>query len=107
MRRVFGSVFALLAMITLSAAQTTPQPANPLRPGSARSAPANPPAAAAPDAETARPKRQRSPAQLANDNRMRACGAEWRANKARLTAQGQNWRSFNVECRARLKAQGR
>jgi hypothetical protein len=38
---------------------------------------------------------------------MRDCGAEWRANKAALSAQGKTWRVFNVECRARLKASGR
>jgi hypothetical protein len=38
---------------------------------------------------------------------MRDCGAEWRANKPALSAQGKTWRVFNVECRARLKASGR
>jgi hypothetical protein len=93
----------------LALAQTVPPPQNPLRPGNARTTtpPAAAPQATAPSAEAPRPKRQRSEAQLANDNRMRACGAEWRANKAALTAQGKTWRVFNVECRARLKAQGR
>ena len=93
-------------------AQTTSQPSNPLRPSTNRSA--APPAqtaptqaAPAPSAEAPKPKRQRSQAQLANDQRMRDCGAEWRSNKATLTAQGKTWRVFNVECRARLKAQGR
>ncbi|MCU0820736.1 MAG: hypothetical protein MUF11_15800 [Beijerinckiaceae bacterium] len=98
---------------TFALAQTAPAPQNPLRPANTRSAPATPPAAAtapaaqAPSAEAPKPKRQRSEAQLANDNRMRACGQEWRQNKAQLTAQGKTWRVFNVECRARLKAQGR
>lgn len=97
---------------TLALAQTTPAPQNPLRPATTRSAPATPPAATAPAAqapaaEAPKPKRQRSEAQLANDNRMRACGQEWRQNKAALQAQGKTWRVFNVECRARLKAQGR
>jgi hypothetical protein len=57
---------------------------------------------AAPD----KPKRARSPAQLANDNRMRLCGKEWRENKDKLKAQGKTWRTYNVECRARMKAAG-
>ncbi|MCX7326242.1 MAG: hypothetical protein NTZ14_17865 [Hyphomicrobiales bacterium] len=93
-------------------AQTAqPAPANPLQPRVVRPAPAAPaqatPAPAAPaQAAPAKPARQRSAAQLANDDRMRKCGAEWRANKAALTAQGQTWRKFNVDCRARLKAAG-
>ncbi len=90
-------------------AQTAqPAQANPLQPRVVRPAPGAPaqatpaPAQAAP----AKPARQRSAAQLANDDRMRKCGAEWRANKAALTAQGQTWRKFNVDCRARLKAAG-
>ena len=83
---------------------------NPLRPSNARNAaPAQPaPKAQAPAAtdEAPKAKRTRSEAQLANDNRMRLCGKEWRENKAALSAQGKTWRTFNVECRARLKAQG-
>ena len=56
--------------------------------------------------DAAKPKRERSQAQLANDERMRKCGAEWRANKDRLTARGQTWLTFSTECRARLKARG-
>lgn len=98
------AMFAAVAVpASLAWAQTSPAPQNPLRPANTRSA--SPPAA--PNAETPKPKRQRSEAQLANDNRMRACGAEWRANKSALAAQGKTWRVFNVECRARLKAQGR
>lgn len=94
------------------AQSTTTQP-NPLRPaGSQKAAPTAPAAAPAPapapkaDAKEAKPKRARSPAQLANDNRMRACGKEWRENKAKLTAAGKTWRVYNVECRARMKAAG-
>lgn len=101
---------AAAAVLSVSAgfalAQTVPAQPNPLRPGNASTA-TPPQATPAPSAEAPKPKRQRSEAQLANDNRMRACGAEWRANKAALTAQGKTWRVFNVECRARLKAQGR
>jgi hypothetical protein len=84
-----------------------PQPAAPAQApaAAAAAAAAGAAAAAAPaQADTAKPRRQRSAAQLANDDRMRKCGAEWRANKAALGAQGKTWRAFNVECRARLKA---
>ena len=103
----------VLASSSVALAQTAPAPTNPLRPSTGRTAtppPATPPAAApasTPTPEATKQKRPRSEAQLANDNRMRACGAEWRANKASLQAQGKTWRVFNVECRARLKAQGR
>ena len=68
--------------------------------------------AAASGADTAKPTekpraaRERSPAQKANDERMRACGAEWRAKKTELAARGETWRKFSVDCRARLKAKG-
>lgn len=108
MRRnsIAGAALAVLVSAGFVTAQTVPSPQNPLRPGNARTA-TPPQASPAPSTEAPKPKRQRSEAQLANDNRMRACGAEWRANKAALTAQGKTWRVFNVECRARLKAQGR
>lgn len=79
---------------------TSQQPARTTQP-STRSQPA-------PKAETTeeKPKRQRSAAQLANDNRLRRCGQEWRANKDKLTGQGYNWIKFSTECRARLKAAG-
>jgi hypothetical protein len=105
----FALILSALAFTTAAVAQTA-QPANPLQPRPARPAAAPAPAAAAPaaatPAATAKPKRERSPAQLANDDRMRKCGAEWRANKASLEAQGQKWRSFSTACRARLKAAG-
>jgi hypothetical protein len=66
---------------------------------------AKPAAEAKADSPT-RPKRERSPAQKANDDRMRACGAEWRTRKAELSAKGETWRKFSVDCRARLKARG-
>lgn len=106
---IAGAALAVLVSAGFAGAQTAPAPQNPLRPGNARTAtpPAAQQTAPAPSTEAPKPKRQRSEAQLANDNRMRACGAEWRANKAALTSQGKTWRVFNVECRARLKAQGR
>jgi hypothetical protein len=111
--RIASVIAASVLGMGLAAAQTTPAPQNPLRPQTApratTQAPAAPQAqttAPAPNTEAGKPKRQRSQAQLANDNRMRQCGAEWRTNKAALQAQGKTWRVFNVECRARLKAQG-
>jgi hypothetical protein len=96
-----------MAMISATAlAQTA---TNPLRPANTRNAaPAatTAPAPTSAKADDEKPKRQRSEAQLANDNRMRACGKEWRENKQKLTAQSKTWRVFNVECRARLKAAG-
>lgn len=61
-----------------------------------------------PSKPAAKPRaaRERSPAQKANDDRMRACGTEWRAKKAELSAKGETWRKFSVDCRARLKAKG-
>lgn len=109
----FAATLAALAFATTGAVAQTAAPAtptNPLQPRVVRPAPApaqTAPAATAPaQAEPAKPARQRSPAQLANDDRMRKCGAEWRANKPALSAQGKTWRVFNVECRARLKAAG-
>jgi hypothetical protein len=52
---------------------------------------------------SAKPKRQRSAKQLQNDEDMRSCGADWRAKKGELQAQGQTWRTFLPGCRARLK----
>ena len=103
-------VLALLASLpaTVALAQTAPAPQNPLRPAATRTAPAaEAPTVQVAAAEAPKTKRKRSDKQLANDNRMRACGKEWRENKAKLTAEGKTWRVFNVECRARLKAQAR
>ena len=93
----------LLCLALPAAAQTA---GNPLqqRPGAATAAA---PAKTTEAAEKAKPKRARSEAQLKNDNRLRACGAEWRANKPKLTAQGYNWIKYSGECRKRLAAQGR
>ncbi len=99
------------AALTLLSSPVFAQAANPLQPRATTSAPAATPAKPAattekPAAATDKPKRERSAAQLANDNRLRKCGAEWRADKAALTAKGYNWIKFSTECRARLKAAG-
>ena len=107
--RLATLALALGLPASVALAQTMPAQPNPLRPSATtRSAPAaTAPATQAPAAEAPKPKRKRWEAQLANDNRMRACGQEWRQNKAQFMAAGKTWRVFNVECRARLKAQGR
>jgi hypothetical protein len=102
-----AQMFSFLAAAIMLAC-TSPamaQAANPLQPRAA--GPAKPATAEEkPATTTEKPKRERSPAQLANDNRLRKCGAEWRAGKEKLTAQGYNWIKFSTECRARLKAAG-
>ncbi|KQU50808.1 hypothetical protein ASG72_13275 [Bosea sp. Leaf344] len=103
MRPILLITACLMALSLPAAAQTAGNPLQP-RPG------ATAPAASAKEnatTEAAKPKRPRSEAQLKNDNRLRACGAEWRANKAKLTAQGYNWIKYSGECRKRLAAQGR
>lgn len=106
LRHLFvGSAAALLLSFALPAGAQT---ANPLQ---SRTTPATTPAKqqatpASKEAAEEAPKRQRSPAQLANDERLRKCGAEWRANKEKLTKQGYNWIKYSTECRARLKAAG-
>lgn len=107
----------VLGLVFTSAAPSGAQGTNPLQQPSTSQQPARTtqPAArsqTAPKTETKaetteeKPKRQRSEAQLANDNRLRRCGQEWRANKEKLTGQGYNWIKFSTECRARLKAAG-
>ena len=107
---MFRSLIAAAAIFAAgqALAQTAPAPENPLRP---RRAPpvqqqqAQPPAAApqqqaAPAQQTApKGKRARSEKQLQNDQAMRDCGADWRANKAALTAKGETWRSYMPKCR--------
>jgi hypothetical protein len=115
MRLISALAFAALLSAGVAQAQTA-APANPLRPAPKVAPAAAPaatptPAATAPAAETPKDaakgtKRTRSEAQLANDKRMRACGAEWKANKAKLMAEGKTWRTYMPECRARMKAAG-
>jgi hypothetical protein len=98
----------LLAFSLPAAAQTNPlqqRPNTPAPSAPARAKPAQ--TAATPATETAKPKRARSEAQLKNDERLRACGAEWRGDKEALTKKGYNWIKYSVECRKRLAAQGR
>ena len=52
-------------------------------------------------ADTKKAKKPRSEAQKKNDERMRACGTEWRALKASNKTDGKTWRQFSSECRKR------
>jgi hypothetical protein len=100
--RILSPVFALIGLILmLQPGASQSAPANPLRPAASTPAPSQAPAVEAPKA-----KRARSEAQLANDQRMKACGVEWRTNKTALSAAGKTWKTFMPECRARLKAAG-
>ena len=60
--------------------------------------------AAAPDIK--KQKKPRSEAQKKNDERMRACGQEWRAAKAANKTGGKSWREFSTECRRKKKTGG-
>lgn len=87
---------ALVLTFDIAAAQTTTAPA---RSRSGTSQATTPATAGASSTTTTR--RPRSAAQLRNDQLMRDCGAEWRANKTALQAQGKTWRTFLPECRTR------
>jgi hypothetical protein len=47
-------------------------------------------------------RRPRSAAQLANDQRLRQCGAEWRGMSAAQRG-SRTWRTFMPECNRRLR----
>jgi hypothetical protein len=114
MRRSFAPLLAAaLFGLAVPALAQTANPLNPLQPrapapaapAQAAPAPAAPKATATAPADTAaKPKRERSEAQKKNDQMMRDCGTEWRANKPALTAKGQTWRTFLGECRKRKTA---
>lgn len=105
-----GFVLAIALLGVMPAAWAQSNAPHPLRPASAPPPATQPPAPARAEpplptraAPPAKAKRPRSPAQLANDERMRACGKEWRAQKEALKAQGLTWYRFSAECRKRLK----
>lgn len=102
------------ALVLAPVARAEEPVANPLRPRASDGQKAKPEARseARPDAKTgtgtaAKPKRERSEAQKKNDEMMRACGQEWRADKASLQAKGETWRNFLKDCRARKKVETR
>lgn len=103
MRTLLSLIF-LVGLAVPVLAQGTGQVANPLRP-TAQLRQAQTPAATpeAPAAE--KPKRQRSEAQKRNDDIMRACGQEWRANKPALQGRGLTWITFSKDCRAKRKTE--
>jgi hypothetical protein len=104
--RILSPVFALsLVILAVQPGISQNAPPNPLRPAASSTLPPAP-AAEAPKTKPPKAKRARSEAQLANDQRMKACGAEWRTNKAALSAEGKTWKTYMPECRARLKASG-
>lgn len=85
-----------LAQNTAPAVSPAPSPAKPASQGKG-------------DAATTEIKKQnkpRSEAQKKNDERMRACGQEWRAAKAANKTGGKSWREFSTECRRKKKAGG-
>jgi hypothetical protein len=99
--------FATVLLVSGALAQGSGQVQNPLRPTAQPRAATQAPAAQAP-AQTApaeRPRRERSEAQKRNDEDMRACGADWRANKASLQARGLTWITFSKDCRAKRRQQ--
>jgi hypothetical protein len=111
-----GALLAAFAAGPVLAEQPVPNPLKPNASESRRSRPAAEaarpdqarPEAAKPETakpETTRPARERSAAQKQNDEMMRACGQEWRAEKASLQAKGETWRSFLKDCRAKKKAE--
>lgn len=85
-----------------TAQQTTP---NPLRPNAGESRKPGESQKTEEARPAEKPRRERSEAQRRNDDMMRTCGSEWRAEKAALQAKGETWRSFLKDCRARKKAE--
>jgi len=87
---IAAAAAALLAGPALAASKKAPS-----------AAPAATPAAAPTTKPAAKPaKKERSAAQIANDNRMKACGAEWRALKPEAK-KGKTWTQFLKTCRAK------
>lgn len=94
------------AAVLLALAVGAPEARAQTTAAAAQAAQATPGARTAPSAQEApaRPRRERSEAQRRNDQVMRDCGAEWRAGKDAMQAQGKTWRTFLPECRARRRA---
>jgi hypothetical protein len=110
MLRSLAVAAALIAAPALAQAQSAAPAARSAPPAAAAPAAAPAPAAkpkakraAAPTAtaDGTAAKRERSPAQLANDQKMRECGAEWRTAKAAGKTGSQKWNQFLSECRKR------
>jgi hypothetical protein len=104
--KIFLSVAALsLVALTASFAQSTMPATNPLKPAApAITAPAKPavmPAVEKKADDAAKPKRERSAKQKANDDLMRKCGAERRAEVAAGKKDVLPWLKYLPECRKR------
>ncbi len=109
-KRLLSIVFIGFLMGGQGAAAQSAIP-NPLRPAPAAPnattreiAPAPAQTAVQANAEKPKPKRERSAKQKQGDDDMRACGANWKANKPALTAKGETWRSYLKTCRGERKA---
>ncbi|MFS8035538.1 hypothetical protein ACI7BZ_01005 [Xanthobacter sp. AM11] len=95
-----------------AAPAAAPAPAKPAAAPAAKPAasPAASPAAAKPDddEDTGEGVREPTPGQLAARQRMKDCGAEWRAAKeAGKIPEGQTWPQYWSACNKRLKAAGK
>jgi hypothetical protein len=95
-RRAFFAALigAGAALVAVGAsAQTAPPPAEePRRPRRPRR-----------ERDPDRPRRPPSPGQIAARERMRQCGAEWRAMRAAGRTEGRLWRDFRRDCLRRLR----
>ncbi|MGL4240447.1 MAG: hypothetical protein ACRCTI_04970 [Beijerinckiaceae bacterium] len=96
-----AALFGLVAVAPAAAEQGVQNPLRPRAEDSRRAKPAE----ERRDDTAAKPRRERSAKQRQNDDIMRSCGAEWRAEKASLQAKGETWRSFLKDCRAKKKAE--
>ena len=62
---------------------------------------------AAQDRKAPRPRRRRAPAQLAERERIKKCGVEWKAAKAaNKIEKGMKWPQYWSACNKRLKEKG-
>lgn len=62
---------------------------------------------AAPEKKQAKPKKPLTPGQLATRERLKKCGAEWKAAKAAGKIEpGMKWPQYWSACNKRLKAAG-
>jgi hypothetical protein len=108
-RRTAAIATLVLAALALAAGPVLAQQSvpNPLRPKPEQAERAKPgePRRAEPESGAAKPTRERSAKQKENDEMMRACGTQWRAEKVSLQAKGETWRSFLKDCRARKKGE--
>lgn len=89
----------LAATLLVTALPALAQTTKPASHDAAKADALKPETSAAPKKE----KKPRSEAQKKNDERMRACGTEWRAAKAANKTEGKSWREFSKDCRRKKK----